>query len=70
MAATAAAYTIGANGSPGVVVTPNPNSAGSIATYTIANAKASAGDDRRQLDDRAATARQAPCSPMPRAITA
>ncbi len=40
--ATAAAYTIGANGSPGVVVTPNPNSAGSIATYTIANARASA----------------------------
>ena len=40
--ATAAAYTIGANGSPGVVVTPNPNSAGAIATYTIANSRASA----------------------------
>ena len=40
--AAAAAYTIGANGSPGVVVTPNPNTAGSIATYTIANARASA----------------------------
>ena len=40
---TAAAYTIGANGSPGVVVTPNPNSAGAIATYTITNVKASAG---------------------------
>ena len=42
VAATAAAYTIGANGSPGVVVTPNPDTAGSIATYTIANARASA----------------------------
>jgi hypothetical protein len=40
--AAAAAYTIGANGSPGVVVTPNPNTVGSIATYTIANARASA----------------------------
>jgi hypothetical protein len=39
---TAAAYTIGANGSPGVVVTPNPNTSGSIATYTLANARASA----------------------------
>ena len=38
----APAYTIGANASPGVVVTPNPNTAGAIATYTIANVKASA----------------------------
>ena len=40
---TAPAYTIGQNASPGVIVTPNPNSAGAIATYTISGIHASAG---------------------------
>jgi hypothetical protein len=39
---TAPAYTIGQNASPGVIVTPNPNSAGAIATYTISGIHASA----------------------------
>ncbi len=42
VATTAAAYTIGANGSAGVVVTPNPSTVGSLATYTISGLKASA----------------------------
>ncbi|HMK96412.1 MAG TPA: hypothetical protein VK425_02635 [Acidimicrobiales bacterium] len=40
--ATAPAYPIGVNGSPGVVVTVNPATAGSTATYTISNIHASA----------------------------
>lgn len=36
------AYTIHANGSPGVVVTVNPNTTGTVATYTIANLRAHA----------------------------
>ena len=40
VAVDAAAYTIHANGSPGVVVTVNPNTTGSVATYTIANLRA------------------------------
>ncbi len=39
----ASAYTIGANGSTGVIVTPSPNTAASIATYTISGLRASAG---------------------------
>ena len=39
---TLPAYTIHANGSPGVVVTVNPNTTGSVATYTIANLRAHA----------------------------
>jgi hypothetical protein len=38
----APAYTIGQNASPGVIVTPSPNSAGSIAAYTISGLHASA----------------------------
>jgi len=40
--ANAPPYTIGANATPGVTVTVNPSSAGSVATYTIANLRASA----------------------------
>ena len=43
VAANAAPYTIGANASPGVVVTVNPISLGATATYTISNVHASAG---------------------------
>ncbi len=42
VASSAAAYTIGANGSAGVVVTPNPSTVGSLSTYTISGLKASA----------------------------
>jgi len=38
----AATYTIGANASPGVIVTVNPASTGAIATYTISNVHATA----------------------------
>lgn len=40
--ATAPSYTIGANGSPGVVVSVNPNGTGVTATYTISNLHATA----------------------------
>jgi hypothetical protein len=39
--ADAPAYTIVANASPGVVVTVNPTTTGAVATYTIANIRAS-----------------------------
>ena len=39
---TAPAYTIGVNASPGVVVTVNPSTTGSLATYTISNVEATA----------------------------
>jgi hypothetical protein len=42
VSADAPAYTLGANASPGVVVTVNPTTAGQIATYTISNIHASA----------------------------
>ncbi len=38
----AAPYTIGANGSPGVVVSVSPNSTSTLATYSISNLRASA----------------------------
>jgi hypothetical protein len=38
----APAYAIVANGSPGVVVTVNPVTTAAVATYTIANVRASA----------------------------
>jgi hypothetical protein len=38
--ATASAYTISTNASPGVVVTANPSTTGSLATYTISNVEA------------------------------
>jgi hypothetical protein len=40
--AIAPAYTIGTNASPGVVVTVNPSTTGSLATYTISNVKVTA----------------------------
>jgi len=40
--ANASAYTIGANASPGVVVTVNPSTTGSLATYTISNLEVTA----------------------------
>ena len=42
VATTAAPYTIGANGSPGVVVSVNPTTTSSLATYSISNFRASA----------------------------
>jgi hypothetical protein len=55
----APAYTIGQNASPGVIVTPNPNSAGAIATYTIsglhASAAMTAGSSTIQLQAPAGT---------------
>lgn len=42
VAVSAPAYQIGANGSPGVVVTVNPTTTGAVATYTISNLRASA----------------------------
>ena len=57
--ATAPAYTIGQNASPGVIVTPNPNSAGAVATYTISGIHASAamtgGTNTIQLQGPAGT---------------
>jgi hypothetical protein len=41
VAVDAAAYAIGTNASPGVVVAVNPSSTGSVATYTISNVVAS-----------------------------
>lgn len=38
--AVASAYTISTNASPGVVVTANPSTTGSLATYTISNVEA------------------------------
>ena len=52
VAASAARYTIVANASPGVVVTVNPDTTGSVAVYTISNIHASAaltgGDEHDQ----------------------
>ena len=42
VAASAPPYSIGANGSPGVLVTVNPNSLGASATYTLSNILAAA----------------------------
>jgi hypothetical protein len=42
VASTAAPYTIGANASPGVVVSVNPSSTSALATYSISNLRASA----------------------------
>jgi hypothetical protein len=41
VAVNAPPYTIGANGSPGVIVTVNPNTSGAVATYTVSNVRAS-----------------------------
>lgn len=42
VAASAPAYTIGASGSAGVIVTPNPNTVSTVSTYTVSNLFASA----------------------------
>ena len=57
----AAAYTIGANGSPGVVVTPNPNTAGSISVHHR-QCKGERSNDWRQLDHSARRYRFPQCA--------
>ncbi len=42
VAASAPAYTIGASGSAGVIVTPNPNTVSTVSTYTVSNLFANA----------------------------
>ena len=42
VAVAAPAYTIGASGSAGVIVTPNPNTVSTVSTYTVSNLFASA----------------------------
>ena len=37
VAVAAPAYTIGASGSAGVIVTPNPNTVSTVSTYTVSN---------------------------------
>jgi hypothetical protein len=57
--ATAPPYSIGANGTPGVLVTVDPSSLGTLATYTLSNILASAtmtgGSATIQLDAPAGT---------------